>query len=82
MSYSFKRKLKILNSILQKYKKYINNCIEIRCYVDREFIIIEKINDIKEKRNATIKIPTKDIDIIIKRERAKLYQVKNKSYKK
>ena len=79
MKYTFKRKLKILNNILQKRKKYIKNCIEIKCYLDREFIIIEKINDIQEKRNATIKIPTSDIDIIIKRERAKLHQAKNKN---
>lgn len=78
MSYSFNRKLKILNKILQKRKKYIKNCTEIRCNVVRDYIIIEKINDIQEKRNATIKVPTKDISVIIKRERAILYQEQHK----
>jgi len=77
--YSFKRKIKILNKILQKRKKYIKNCIAIRVTAKEDnFFKIEKINDIKEKRNATIRIPKSDIDIIIIRERAKLHQDKKK----
>ena len=76
--YSYKRKLKILNKILQKRKKYIKNCIEIRVKTKKDFFMIEKINDIAEKRNATVRIPKSDIDIIIVRERAKLHQDKKK----
>lgn len=77
--YSFKRKLRVLNKIVQEEKKYKPYCRKIECYVDKKFIIIKEIYDKYDKRNAVIKIPTSELDITIIRFRAKLHQVKELS---
>jgi len=84
MAYSFNKKLKILQKILKNYKKYLKNCVEIKCYVEYDYIVIEKINITHNNGRPSVKIPISDIDLTIIRYRALLYQKKTsiKPYKK
>ena len=77
MAHSFKRKIKTLKSILEKYRKYIPKCENIECFVDGENIIIKLKKKNAEYHNVTIKAPTTDIDVLISRYRAILYQKEN-----
>jgi len=74
MAYSLKKKLKILRKILNNYKKHLNNCVDIRCTVIYDHIIIEKINITHNNGRPSIKIPISDIDKTIIRYRSLLHQ--------
>ena len=77
MSYSFKKKIKILRKILNNYKKYVKNCTKIECRVEYDYMIIEKFNHDDEGKSS-VKIPITDIDLTIIRYRSLLHQKKKK----
>lgn len=80
----FKTKLKTLRSILNEQAKLSKMFDMMTCYIEGDLIIIEKEKEKTNYNDLVTKIPTDDMDDLIIRERAKLFQEKksNDSYNK
>ena len=76
MSYSFKKKLKILNKILKSYKKHLKNCSELIAFTEYDNVIIRNIGKFDYPK--ITKIPHDEIDKVIIRYRARLHKAKLK----
>ena len=69
---SFKHKVKVLRKILKQYEKHLIRFDIITLVLEYDFLIIKYKNHTRNYYNITKRMPTKDIDTIIKRYRSKV----------
>lgn len=82
MKHSFRQKIHILRTILKEYALYLNKFNNSNCYARGKYIVITFFREGQGFYDLKRRIPKRDIDTLIARYRAKLYNEKKKEQKR